>query len=89
MFFSFFADAVPPDIWHSLGSTTIAFTPCLLIFGAASALPVRCMALEPTSTQRPRGRAGGPLRFSVGRSSPSLPSSSLSASTTTCRSTTT
>lgn len=27
---------MPPDIWHSLGSTTIAFTPCLLIFGAAA-----------------------------------------------------
>jgi putative membrane protein len=30
------ADAVPPNIWHNLGSTTIAFTPCLLILGAAA-----------------------------------------------------
>jgi cytochrome c oxidase assembly factor CtaG len=28
------ADEVPPDIWHNLGSTTIALTPCLLVFGA-------------------------------------------------------
>jgi len=27
---------VPPDIWHNLGSTTIAFTPCLLILGVAT-----------------------------------------------------
>jgi len=31
-----FADAVPPDIWHNVGSTTIAFTPCLLILGVAA-----------------------------------------------------
>jgi putative membrane protein len=30
------ADQVPRDIWHNLGSTTIAFTPSLLIFGAAA-----------------------------------------------------
>lgn len=30
------ADAVPPDIGHNLGATTIAFTPCLLILGALS-----------------------------------------------------
>jgi cytochrome c oxidase assembly factor CtaG len=34
--FHLLADAVPPDIWHNLGSTTIAFTPCLLILGAAA-----------------------------------------------------
>lgn len=33
---SLFADEVPPDIWHNVGATTIAFTPCLLIFGAAT-----------------------------------------------------
>ena len=30
------ADEVPPDIWHHVGATTIAPTPCLLIFGAAA-----------------------------------------------------
>ncbi|HLX88245.1 MAG TPA: cytochrome c oxidase assembly protein [Acidimicrobiales bacterium] len=28
------AEAVPPDIWHNVGATTIAVTPSLLIFGA-------------------------------------------------------
>ena len=32
----FFADSAAPDIWHSVGSTTIAFTPCLLTFGTAA-----------------------------------------------------
>src|SRR5579863_2337646 len=27
------AGEVPQDIWHNVGATTIAFTPCLLIFG--------------------------------------------------------
>ncbi|HUI02466.1 MAG TPA: cytochrome c oxidase assembly protein [Acidimicrobiales bacterium] len=31
-----FADEIPPDIWHNLGATAIAFTPCLLISGAAA-----------------------------------------------------
>jgi putative membrane protein len=30
------ADAVPPDIWHNLGATAIAFVPTALILGAAA-----------------------------------------------------
>jgi putative membrane protein len=30
------ADEVPPNVWHNVGSTTIAFTPCFLILGAAA-----------------------------------------------------
>jgi cytochrome c oxidase assembly factor CtaG len=30
------ADAVPPNIWHNLGATTIAVTPSVLILGAAA-----------------------------------------------------
>jgi len=31
---SYLVGEVPPDIWHNVGSTTIALTPCLLILGA-------------------------------------------------------
>lgn len=47
---AFLADAVSPNIWHNLGSTTIALTPCVLIFGALALYLLgvyRCGRLHP------------------------------------------
>lgn len=51
-------DIAPPPIWHNLGATTIAFTPCLLIFGALAVylLGVRRVGRSAPGAPWPRWR---------------------------------
>lgn len=46
------ADVVPPDIWHNVGSTTIAFVPSLLIFGALALYLVGVRRVDRTGPER-------------------------------------
>jgi putative membrane protein len=48
-----FADAVPPEIWHNLGSTTIALTPSVLILGAAALYVIGVVRFNRLSPRSP------------------------------------